>query len=152
MRVAVILLLLALAAPPAAAEPGASSLGPAPRTAEGRFTNATGPLSHGDLSVRLPFFVRRIAGSFRDRPGAPGLLANDGEFLRENALHSTPTVTWIGHATLLVQMDHVTFLTDPIWSDTASPVSFAGPRRFVPPGPALEALPPIDFAQASASR
>src|SRR5690606_19852817 len=59
------------------------------------------------------------------------------------------TVTWIGHATLLVQMDHVTFLTDPIWSDTASPVSFAGPRRFVPPGLALDALPRIDFVVVS---
>jgi N-acyl-phosphatidylethanolamine-hydrolysing phospholipase D len=46
-------------------------------------------------------------------------------------------------------MDHVTFLTDPIWSDTASPVSFAGPRRFVPPGVALDALPPIDFVVVS---
>lgn len=145
-----IALLLALcAAPRAAAEPDTAALGPAPRGADGRFTNPAGALGHGDLSVRLPFFLRRVAGSFSDRPGAPALLANDGAFLRENARHSAPTVTWIGHATLLVQMDHVTFLTDPIWSDTASPVSFAGPRRFVPPGLALEALPPLDFVVVS---
>lgn len=133
----------------AAAPPDALALGPAPRDAQGRFTNTAGGLEHGDLSVRLLFSLRRTAGSFRDRPGAPGRLANDGAFLRENALHSTPTITWIGHATLLVQMDHVTFLTDPIWSQTASPVSFAGPRCFVPPGLALEALPPIDFVVIS---
>ncbi len=146
-----IALLLALcAAPPAAtAQPDGEGLGPAPRDAEGRFVNSVGEIGHGGLSVRLPFFLRRIAGSFRERPGAPGVVANDGAFLRENALHSAPTVTWIGHATLLVQMDHVTFLTDPIWSDTASPVSFVGPRRFVAPGLALEALPPIDFVVVS---
>ena len=97
----------------------------------------------------FPFFLRRIGGNFRSRPGAPERVENDGAFLRENAAHSVPTVTWIGHATLLVQMDHVTFLTDPIWSDTPSPVSFAGPRRFVAPGVALEDLPRIDFVVVS---
>jgi N-acyl-phosphatidylethanolamine-hydrolysing phospholipase D len=134
---------------PALAEPAMSSLGPAPRDEAGLFTNRTGELSHGGLSVRLPFFWRRVSGSFRDRPGAPDRIENDGAFLRENATHSEPTVTWVGHSTLLVQMDHVTFLTDPIWSDTPSPVSFAGPRRFVPPGVAMEALPPIDFVVVS---
>ena len=141
------LLLLALACPAAAQDAGA--FGPAPRDAEGRFLNAIGAISHADAKVRFPFFLRRMAGQLRGRPGAPASVANDGAFLRENALHSKPTVTWVGHATLLVQMDHVTFLTDPIWSDTPSPLSFAGPRRFVPPGVALEDLPPIDFVLVS---
>ncbi len=140
-----------LVAVSAASSPGvdASVLGPAPRDEDGRFTNRAGPLGHGGLSVRFPFFLRRIAGSFGERPGAPAVEQNDGVFLRENALHSTPTVTWIGHATLLVQMDHVSFLTDPTWSDTASPVSFAGPQRFVPPGVAIDDLPIIDFVVVS---
>jgi N-acyl-phosphatidylethanolamine-hydrolysing phospholipase D len=46
-------------------------------------------------------------------------------------------------------MGHLTFLTDPTWSKTASPVRFAGPRRFVEPGIALDALPPIDFVLIS---
>jgi N-acyl-phosphatidylethanolamine-hydrolysing phospholipase D len=46
-------------------------------------------------------------------------------------------------------MDHVTFLTDPIWSERASPVPFAGPRRLVAPGLAFDALPPIDFVLIS---
>ena len=129
----------------------AGELGPAPRSEDGRFANAVGSLSHGGVGVRFPFFLRRVAGSFRDRPGAPARVENDGAFLRENSEHSKPTVTWIGHSTLLVQMDHATFLTDPIWSDTASPVSFAGPRRFVPPGVALADLPPIDFVLVSHS-
>jgi N-acyl-phosphatidylethanolamine-hydrolysing phospholipase D len=131
------------------AELDLSSLGPAPRDARGRFVNAVGELPRGSFSVHFPFFLRRVAGSFRTRPGAPAKAANDGAFLRANAKHSTPTVTWIGHATLLVQMDHVTFLTDPIWAKTASPLAFAGPRRFVAPGLTIEELPAIDFVVVS---
>jgi N-acyl-phosphatidylethanolamine-hydrolysing phospholipase D len=134
---------------PASAEFDRGGLGPAPREADGRFMNFAGVSPHGDLSVRLPFFLRRIMGSFQARLGAPAAVANDGAFLRENAKHSEPTVTWVGHATFLVQMDHITFLTDPIWSDTPSPVSFAGPRRFVPPGIAMADLPPVDFVVIS---
>ena len=130
-------------------EISAAGLGPAMRTADGRFTNEIGELSHGTLGVRLPFFGRRAIGAFSDRPGKPARVANDGAFLRENAKHSVPTITWIGHSTMLVQMGHVSFLTDPIWSDTASPVSFVGPQRFVPPGVAMEDLPPIDFVVVS---
>ncbi len=124
-------------------------LGPAPRDADGLFLNPTGRLSHGSFGVRFPFFLRRFAGFFRSRPGAPDRVPNDGALLRENARHSKPTLTWVGHSTLLVQMDHVTFLTDPIWSEKPSPISFLGPRRFVSPGLALEDLPPIDFVVVS---
>jgi N-acyl-phosphatidylethanolamine-hydrolysing phospholipase D len=149
-RIATQLVALTLAWMLAPASPaGAEPFGPAPRDGDGRFTNPVGPISHGGLRVRLPFFLRRMAGAFRVRPGAPGRVANDGGFLRENARHSVPTVTWIGHATLLVQMGHVTFLTDPIWSDSPSPVRFAGPRRFVQPGVALADLPAIDFVVIS---
>jgi N-acyl-phosphatidylethanolamine-hydrolysing phospholipase D len=107
------------------------------------------PIDRGGLAVAVPFVLRRIAGLWRDRDGAPPAVPNDGAFLRENARHSTPTATWVGHATVLVQMDHVTFLTDPIWSATASPLAFVGPRRFAPPALGLEALPPIDFVLVS---
>jgi N-acyl-phosphatidylethanolamine-hydrolysing phospholipase D len=54
------------------------------------------------------------------------------------------TVTWIGHATLLVHLDGVNLLTDPHWGERASPLSWAGPRRLSPPGLPFELLPPID--------
>ncbi|MBW2281229.1 MAG: MBL fold metallo-hydrolase [Deltaproteobacteria bacterium] len=127
----------------------AGELGPAPRGEDGRFENPAGPLVQAGPLVTLPFFMRRAGGAFRSDRDAPGVVANDGAFLRENARHSRPTVTWIGHATLLVQMGHVSFLTDPTWSSTASPVPFAGPRRFVEPGLALEDLPAIDFVLIS---
>jgi L-ascorbate metabolism protein UlaG (beta-lactamase superfamily) len=53
-------------------------------------------------------------------------------------------VTMIGHATLLIQMAGLNILTDPVWSDRASPFVFAGPRRVTGPGIRLEDLPPID--------
>lgn len=149
-RIPCLALALALAAlVPATVAAQVEALGPAPRDGKGRFTNPTGAISHGSFGVRFPFFLRRIGGSFHKRDGEPSHVSNDGVFLRENALHSKPTVTWVGHATLLVQMGHVSFLTDPTWSKTASPVSFAGPRRFVPPGVAIEDLPPIDFVLIS---
>ncbi len=53
-------------------------------------------------------------------------------------------VTWIGHATFLVQVPGANILTDPMFGDRASPFRRLGPRRFVPPGLSVDALPPID--------
>lgn len=58
-------------------------------------------------------------------------------------------VTPIGHATFLIQMDGLNILTDPIWSERFSPVSWAGPRRRQPPGIRFEELPPIDVVLVS---
>lgn len=54
-------------------------------------------------------------------------------------------VTMVGHATLLIQTAGLDILTDPVWSERASPVSFAGPKRANPPGIAFEDLPSIDI-------
>jgi len=121
----------------------------APKGDDGRFTNLAGDIGHGSFSVRFPFFLRRFGTYFRGGDGAPERVANDGAFLRENARHSVPTVTWIGHATLLVQMEHVTFLTDPTWSNRPSPVPLFGPSRYVEPGLEINDLPPIDFVVIS---
>lgn len=58
-------------------------------------------------------------------------------------------VTFVNHATTLVQMDGVNLLTDPIWSERCSPVSFAGPIRVRAPGVAIEDLPRIDAVLVS---
>lgn len=52
-------------------------------------------------------------------------------------------VTFIGHASWLVQTGGRNVLVDPVWSERASPFSFAGPRRADPPGVAFDDLPPI---------
>lgn len=60
-----------------------------------------------------------------------------------------PSVTWIGHATVLAQLGGLNVLTDPIFSERASPLPFAGPRRHQPPGLALSQLPHIDLVLVS---
>ena len=84
--------------------------------------------------------LRRAVTHDPDRGAVPTLMRNDGAALRANG--SRPTVTWVGHATLLIQLDGVNILTDPIWSEHAGPLGF-GPRRLVPPGLRFEDLPPI---------
>jgi N-acyl-phosphatidylethanolamine-hydrolysing phospholipase D len=120
-----------------------------PHHARDGYVNPGYPWREPPASVALPFFLRRFASSALGyRRGQLERIANDGAFLRENSLGSVPTVTWVGHSTLLVQMEHLTFLTDPIWSQTASPLA-VGPRRFVEPGLAVESLPRIDFVVVS---
>jgi L-ascorbate metabolism protein UlaG (beta-lactamase superfamily) len=53
-------------------------------------------------------------------------------------------VTWFGHSSTLVEVDGKRFLTDPIWSERTSPISWVGPERYVQPLVRLDQLPPID--------
>ena len=124
-----------------------SEISPAQINDSGEYLNSAGALDKGDLGVRLPFFLRRVSTYFRDGDGAPLRVANDGQWLRANT--EKASITWVGHATFVVQMHGQTFLTDPIWSDVPSPVSVAGPRRFVHPGIRQQDLPPIDFVLIS---
>jgi N-acyl-phosphatidylethanolamine-hydrolysing phospholipase D len=57
---------------------------------------------------------------------------------------TAPTVTWIGHATALVQANGLNVLVDPIFSERASPIQIFGPKRAQAPGVALVDLPHID--------
>ncbi|MFT7288547.1 MAG: L-ascorbate metabolism protein UlaG (beta-lactamase superfamily) [Halieaceae bacterium] len=56
---------------------------------------------------------------------------------------------WIGHAGVLVEMDGLRFLVDPVFSERASPVGFAGPKRFHQTPISLQDLPPIDAVMIS---
>jgi N-acyl-phosphatidylethanolamine-hydrolysing phospholipase D len=122
---------------------GTSAAG-APRDTSGRFINLAGPRPTPGLDDMFPFLLRKAWTSIVHRGGAAPLVPYDRAALAKN-----PSVTWIGHATFLVRMDGVTFLTDPIFSDRASPVGFAGPQRLVPPGIPLTELPPVDFVTLS---
>ena len=54
-------------------------------------------------------------------------------------------VTWLGHSTLLLDVDGKRFLTDPLWYSRASPFLYAGPKRFFANPLKLEQLPPVDY-------
>ncbi|WP_235037703.1 MULTISPECIES: MBL fold metallo-hydrolase [unclassified Novosphingobium] len=58
-------------------------------------------------------------------------------------------VTWIGHATTLVQTQGVNILIDPVWAWRDSPLPFVGPKRVREPGVKLTDLPPIDIVLIS---
>jgi L-ascorbate metabolism protein UlaG (beta-lactamase superfamily) len=58
-------------------------------------------------------------------------------------------VTWIGHASVLIQTQGLNILTDPVWSARVSPFSFVGPTRVREPGVAFDTLPKIDLVLVS---
>ena len=80
------------------------------------------------------------------RPPANGynfpIISVDTGYLNSN--RRDPSVTWIGHSSVLVQVGGLNILTDPHLSERASPLSFAGPKRRVPPGVDYAQLPHID--------
>ena len=58
-------------------------------------------------------------------------------------------VTWLGHSTVLLELDGLRVLTDPVFGDRASPLKFAGPKRFHPVPARLDELPPLDLVLLS---
>lgn len=98
----------------------------------------------------------RIAAAREGLPPAPRepipTVEPDLAFVAANARAGAamaPALTWIGHATMLVQAGGLNVLTDPMFSERASPFSFIGPKRQQPPGIALAALPHIDLVLVS---
>ena len=103
-----------------------------------RFFNPGGPEPRGlgrfyslYLTETWEAWPATLPAGARDRPPA------------EVADGST-RLSFVGHASWLIQTAGLNILVDPVWSDRASPVSFAGPRRSRTPGIAFEDLPRID--------
>ncbi len=67
----------------------------------------------------------------------------------KDRINSGAVVTFVNHATFLIQTQGLNILTDPVWSERASPLSFAGPKRMRPPGIRFEELPEIDLVLIS---
>lgn len=106
---------------------------------EGRFFTPGAPRLDAHFSKLVRFLATREPErwpAYRDEPPGPRPLARvSGGALR---------VTFVNHATVLLQLQGVNLLTDPIWSERASPFSFTGPKRIRPPGIRFDDLPAID--------
>ncbi|HEY2378064.1 MAG TPA: MBL fold metallo-hydrolase [Gemmatimonadaceae bacterium] len=111
---------------------------------DGRVFRNTYPVSTGlKAGVERPTMRDFLCPDEERVPSAPLPLVDPVGFWAKRPA-SGLRVTWLGHSTLLIEIDGVRVLTDPVWSDRASPLSFAGPKRFHPPPAALAALPPLD--------
>ncbi len=91
----------------------------------------------------------RVIHPRRADPPSSAFPLVQSSFIAPRAGEKTMSVTWVGHSTVLVQLGAVNILTDPVWSERASPVSFAGPRRIVPAAVSFETLPPLDLVLIS---
>jgi L-ascorbate metabolism protein UlaG (beta-lactamase superfamily) len=112
-----------------------------PQWRDGRFDNRL-PRVDGPMLRALGAFA--FGGSDHRTPDAPIPFV-----MRSGADYRTPPasglrVTWLGHSTLLLELDGRRVLIDPVWGERASPFSFMGPKRFFPPPLPLTELPPID--------
>ena len=119
-----------------------------PRFVNGRFENLEptalmAPSSYG------PAFRKWAFGDEMRVPTCALPLATDGPARLATPPASGLRVTWLGHSTTLLEIDGATILTDPVWSERASPSRWVGPRRYHPPPIALAALPRLDAVLVS---
>src|SRR5689334_22051451 len=107
-----------------------------------RFRNSS-QVPRGNPSVAMPSMKDFICGGDRRVPQAPLPSLNPlGRWKRP--VDSGLRATWLGHSTVLLEMDGWRVLTDPVWGPRASPSRFIGPRRFQPVPVAMSELPKLD--------
>jgi len=110
----------------------------------GRIFVNTAPVSSGlKAGVERPTLRDFLCGGERRVPAGPLPLVDPRETWGR-APDTGLRVTWLGHSTLMIEIDGIRVLTDPVWGQRASPMAFAGPKRFHPPAVPLTSLPPID--------
>ena len=120
-----------------------------PRWAGERFHNVHAILPGlRDPSVPMPTISEFLCGGERRVPLRPLPSVNPLETWRRPAA-SGLRATWLGHSTVLIEIDGVRIITDPVWGKRASPSSLAGPKRFQPVPVPLRAMPPVDLVAIS---
>ena len=99
--------------------------------------------SHAGFGQFLRWRIARLRDGVPPSPPADAFPRAAGDVAYPAVSRGEARITWVGHATFLIQLGAMNVLTDPIWSERASPVQFAGPRRLTRPGLAWDDLPPI---------
>jgi L-ascorbate metabolism protein UlaG (beta-lactamase superfamily) len=114
-----------------------------PRFVDGLFRN-TRPTKLGPKpGTRLGVAKQFLFGNQQRRPPR-ALPATDPRATWARGIDSGFRATWLGHSTVLLEMDGARVLTDPVWSDRISPFGLAAPRRFQPVPIAIADLPALD--------
>lgn len=101
-----------------------------------------------DPNARMPSISDFLRGGERRVPRRP-LPSRDPRHDWTTRPGSGLRVTWLGHSTVLIEIDGHRVLTDPVWGPRASPSRLLGPKRFQPVPVALRSLPPIDAVVVS---
>ena len=107
----------------------------------GRFRNVANTRAGSLPAVMREFWANR--GIRRKPRHALPVTPVRADVLTGPASHDLQ-VTWLGHSTTLIEIDGLRLLTDPVLSERASPLPFAGPKRFTPPALTVSQLPRID--------
>jgi len=94
-------------------------------------------------------FIKLAWGAVTDPRTWPDWIEIETGQVAQARVNSGIVVTFINHATFLIQVDGVNILTDPVYSKRTSPVQWLGPKRVHAPGVALANLPPIDIVLIS---
>ncbi len=107
------------------------------------------PTSVGGFGM-LPKILKLYVANKEERvPRQPlGPFRTDARVF-EHSPASGLRITWMGHSSLLIEIDGLRVLVDPVWDERASPTSFMGPKRFFEPPLPLSALPPLDVVLIS---
>ena len=104
---------------------------------------------HGFKDFLKWSLIERRRNPRRPDPDPASFVRTDPAFTIPRGDPEQLTLTWVGHTSFLIQIAGLNVLTDPIWSQRASPVQFVGPRRWVPPAIEFDRLPPIDVVLIS---
>jgi L-ascorbate metabolism protein UlaG (beta-lactamase superfamily) len=96
----------------------------------------------------MPTLGEFLCGGERRVPSRPLPSVNPLEEWRRKP-QSGLRATWLGHSTVLLEIDGLRVLTDPVWGQRASPLHFAGPKRFQPVPVSLRAMPSVDLVVIS---
>jgi L-ascorbate metabolism protein UlaG (beta-lactamase superfamily) len=117
------------------------------RFRDGVFHN-TAPVKPGLKGNPLPLLGEFFFKDAQREPRAPLPVLDPREGWRREA-ETGLRVTWLGHSTVLLELDGLRVLTDPVFGERASPFGFAGPRRFHPTPVRFDELPPLDLVLVS---
>jgi N-acyl-phosphatidylethanolamine-hydrolysing phospholipase D len=122
---------------------------PAHHRPQGGFRNPWPRAEQHGFGDFLKWVIDRRRNPRRPDPDPSAFARVAPQFVAPRSVPEELTLTWVGHTSFLIQIGGRNVLIDPVWSERASPVQFAGPKRWVPPAVDFDALPPVDIVMLS---